>query len=84
MSEDQTKPSGYFEAVTPSDTVDFTKRDGAYPRALFVGVAGTITVVRPDGTAVLFTGPTAGSILPIKCRRVNSTGTTATSINALW
>lgn len=86
MSDEQTKPSGYFEIVTPSDTVDFTKRDGAYPRALFVGSAGNLNLVRPDGTAVLFTGVTAGMILPVKTRRVNNTSTTTTAatVCALW
>lgn len=84
MSEEQTKPSGYYEVVTPSDTVDFTKYNGAYPRALYIGGAGNVTVVRPDGTAVLFTALPVGTVFPIKCRRVNSTATTATPICALW
>lgn len=84
MSEEQTKPSGYYAVVTPSDTVDFTKQDGEYPRALYIGGAGNVTVVRPDGTAVLFTALPVGTLLPIKTRRVNSTATTATPICALW
>lgn len=79
-------PAANFEAVTPSDTDDFnatTPRAGL-TRALYVGGAGNVVAVREDGTAVTFTGVPAGTVLPIRCRRVNSTNTTATSIVRLW
>jgi hypothetical protein len=37
-----------------------------------------------DGTALTFVGVPAGSFIPLQCRRVLSTGTTATSIVALY
>lgn len=72
--------ASYYAAVTPSDSV-------ALPNgvcgALFVGGAGNVAAVRPDGTAVTFAA-VAGAILPICAMRVNSTNTTATGIIALY
>jgi hypothetical protein len=66
-------------AVTPSDTVDFTE----YARGLYVGVTGNVVVVAFDGSVLTFVGVPAGAVLPIVCRRVNATSTTATSILGL-
>lgn len=73
-------PAGYAEAVTPSDATGFTQT----PRALYVGFGGNITVVMPDGGVVLFSNVPTGTILPVQTARVNSTGTTASSIVALY
>lgn len=54
---------------------------------LYIGGAGNISVTTIGGDTVLFSGVTAGSILPVQVRRINSTTggtTTATLINALW
>ena len=72
--------SWYYSAVTPSDETDF----GSICRAIFVGGAGDVVAVRHDGTAVTFAGVQAGTVLPIACRRVNSTSTTASGIVALF
>ena len=64
--------------VTPSDT---TQLGGV--RGLFVGGAGNINLETEAGTTLVFTGVTAGSILPIRVKRVLSTSTTATNIVAL-
>lgn len=77
-----TSPSTIFSTVTPSDTVDIPGQEMC--RALYVGGAGDVAAVRQDGTAVVFSAVPAGSILPIRCRRVNATGTTATNIDALF
>jgi hypothetical protein len=66
-------------AVTPSDTVNFGQA-----RALYVGGAGNVAVVDLDGTAVTYVGVPAGTFLPVQCKRVNATSTTATSIVALF
>lgn len=77
--------------VTVSNTVNF---DGstyaanaatkAIPAdALFVGGAGIVVAVFEDGSNAQFT-VTAGTTLPLKCIRVNSTTTTATLMNALY
>lgn len=82
MSKDRfdTSSSSSFEAVTPSDSVDLDLR----PRALYVGGAGDVVAVDVGGDAVTFVGVQAGSVLPIVCKRVNATGTTATNIVALY
>jgi hypothetical protein len=73
-------PASRASAVTPSDSVDFS-----YPaRALYIGGAGNVVVILEDETAVTFSGVPAGFILPVVCRRVNATDTTATLIVALF
>jgi len=66
-------------AVTPSDTVLLTHRAAR----LYVAGAGTVTVLTANDQVVQFTA-VAGGTLPIQCKRVNSTGTAATGIVALW
>ena len=77
--------------ITKSDTVNF---DGstyaanaatkAIPAdAIFVGGAGVVVAIFEDGSLAPFT-VLAGTVLPLKCIRVNSTSTTATLMNALY
>jgi hypothetical protein len=68
-------------AVTPSDTVSY---DGRAARGLYVGGGGGVSLLTDAGAAVTFTGLLAGSILPVRHTRVNSTGTTATNLVALF
>lgn len=68
-------------AVTPSDAADLTV---VPTRSLWVGGAGNVNVDMADGTTVLFSGVTAGTILPLQVKRVRSTSTTATLIVALY
>lgn len=78
-----------YVAITKSDTVNFVDQGrGAFGGsilcdAIWVGGAGIVEVVSEDGTAVQFTC-VAGSILPVKAKRVNSTNTTATLMVALY
>jgi hypothetical protein len=73
-------PAGGGVAVTPSDTVSV-----ATPfRALWVGVTGDVAVLMLGGNVLTFLNVPSGSILPASGSRVNATGTTATSILALW
>ena len=75
-------PAAQFAAVTPSDSTNLT----ATARALYVGGGGNVAIVGtdPNATAVTFVGVLAGTILPTRCIRVNSTNTTATNIVALY
>ena len=74
-------PASHAAAVTPSNTTDLTY----VARGLYIGVAGNVTLDTQGGeSSVLFTGLLAGTILPVLTTRVRSTGTTATSIVALW
>ena len=73
-------PAGHYEAITKHDSTNFTSGEC---EGIWVGGAGVVIVVRPDGTAVAFTAA-AGSIIPVRAIRVNSTDTTATLMVALF
>lgn len=70
-------------AVTPNDSTEVTS-NGLYPRALYVGGAGDVAVQMVDGATVTFAGANAGQLLQIAVAKVLATGTTASSIVALW
>lgn len=72
---------GNFFAITPSDATDFT---GGPTKGIYVGVAGDLVAVRPDGTAVKFKNAIQGSVIPIVAKRVNTAGTTATDLVGLY
>lgn len=76
-----TDPSRRAIAITPSDSVDIA--DGQLTRGIYVGVSGNIVAVVGDN-AITFKGAVAGSVLPIRCSRINSTNTTATDLVALF
>lgn len=66
-------------AVTPSDSTVFSPT----PKGLYIGGAGNIALRGEDGVDVTF-AVLAGVFLPLCPVRVLSTGTTATSIVALY
>lgn len=66
--------------VTPNDTADLS----ATSRALYVGTAGNLAVTTSGGQSVTFVGVAAGTLLPLRVDRVLASGTTASSIVALW
>lgn len=74
-------------AITPSDTVNIDV--GAATKlptttdAVWVGGAGVVAAILQSGAVVNFTC-VAGSLLPIKAKRINSTNTTATLLVALY
>ena len=65
--------------VTPADGSDIPVTKG-----LYVGGAGNVNVDFSSGPTVLFSGVPAGTVLPIRVKRVRSTSTTATLIVALY
>ena len=77
--------------IAKSDTVNFdgstyaaNSSTKALPAdAIFVGGAGVVVAVFENGTTSPFT-VLAGTMLPLKCIRVNSTSTTASLMNALY
>lgn len=77
---EQWGPAHHAVAVTPNDGADLTDTT----RALYVGGAGDVKVDMYGSGTVTLVGVTAGTVLPIRADRVYSTGTTATSIVALW
>jgi hypothetical protein len=79
--------AGRAAAVTPSNTVDIPSVSGGTSNngcVLYVGGAGNLRVDTIGGDDVTFTGVLAGSFIPVQVTRVYATGTTATSIVALW
>lgn len=68
-------------AVTPNDNTDLPE----VPRALFVGGAGSLSVIlQKDSAALSWSNVPAGSVLPIRPKRIRQTGTTAGNIIALY
>ena len=73
-----------------SKSQDIVKSDLAannfphYTRGIFVGGAGAVAVVYPNGATQTFPGVAAGSILPVCAIRVNETGTDATNMVAMF
>lgn len=70
---------GDAAAVTPSDTVNLTN-----PSTIYVGVAGDVKVTTAQGSDVTFAGVPAGAVLPVQVLRVWATGTTASSMVAVF
>lgn len=68
-----------WTAVTPHNSTNLTE----LPKGIYIGVAGDIVAVGDDDATSTFT-VVAGAILPIRPKRINSTGTTATGIVALY
>lgn len=76
----------YAMPITKSDTVDnpkFPLSDGRYPDAIWVGGAGIVAGILPDSSEVDFT-VVAGTFLPVRLKRINSSTTTATLFVGLW
>ena len=69
----------HAEALTPSDTVDAAH----VIEEVYVGGAGNFVAVLMDGSTVTFSGALAGHSYPIRCRRINSTSTTASALVGL-
>lgn len=67
-------------AISKSDATNFSYQ----VRGIYVGGAGAVTVVTPAGSVVTFSGVPAGTILPVRATRVNSTGTDATNMVGLY
>ena len=72
-----------FFAITPSDTVNFTDVQQQEMVGLYVGGAGNAVIVMGDDTTITLSGLLAGTIYPMRCKRINSTNTTATLLRGL-
>lgn len=79
MSIRRIVPAVRAAPITPSDSVEYELAD-----ALYVGAAGDATVLMEDGATVTLVGLAAGTVYPIRTRRVNATGLTAASLVALY
>lgn len=66
-------------AVTPNDAAALRE----VTRALYVGVAGDVSVKLVSGGQVLLKNCPAGTLLPLRATTVLATGTTATALVGL-
>lgn len=81
LDANKTAPAESLVSITPNDGTDIAEN----ARALYIGGAGDVSVIAVgDSSAVTLTAVSAGTILPIRVKRVLSTGTTATAIVALF
>jgi hypothetical protein len=72
-------PAKYAAAIVPADAVRITPT-----RSIYVGVTGNVTVrMAGDGALVTFPNVPVG-VLPVQAIEVLSTGTTASSMVAMW
>ena len=74
-------PGATYVAVTKHDSTDFA---AGVCRGLYVGVSGDVVAVDADGNTCTFKSLAAGVVHPIRCKRVNSTSTTATDMVAIY
>lgn len=81
LDADWTAPAESGASITPSDSTDLP---GGACRAIWVGGDGNISIVTPGGATVVYSGAKAGSVLPARAKRVKATGTTATSLVAMY
>lgn len=73
-------PAKGAAAITPNDGADLATA----ARGIYVGVGGHIKVTTVGGQEVTFTSVPQGAVLPVRAARVWSTGTTASSLIALY
>jgi len=67
-------------AVVPNDGADLA----APARALWIGAGGTLRVTTLKGTVLDFAAVPSGYVMPVAAVRVHATGTTCSSIVALF
>jgi len=80
LTADATVSARRATTVITSDTVVYEQPT----RGVYVGVGGNVTVEMVSGGIVTFVGVLAGTLLPIQVDRIYATGTTATSLVALY
>lgn len=67
-------------AISPNDSTDLQE----VTRGIYVGIAGNVAVMLLDGTVPSpFIAVPAGTVLPVRVKRVMSTNTTAGSMMGL-
>lgn len=67
------------ETIVPDDQADL-----AYAtRGLYVGLTGDVSLQTLAGDQIVLAGAQAGTIYPIRVRRVNASGTTASGLVGL-
>jgi hypothetical protein len=72
-------PADEAFVIIPSDSQNLEK----ITRGVYIGSGGNLSVLMKNGDEQTFVGTVAGTILPIRIRRVNAAGTTASSLLGL-
>ncbi len=77
----------YAKAITPHDSNVLTNHAGnPQDQFVFVGGAGNVACV-PSGNTnaqIIIFSLAAGAMVPVRCRLVRATSTTATALTGLW
>ena len=81
--DDSSSPATECLAVTPTDGALLPRHRGVWP-VLYIGVAGNVALVTDHAAGGLQTLSLPAGIWPVRVRRVDSTGTTASNIIAIW
>jgi len=74
------EPAANAEVVVPSDDSELS----TVSRALYVGGGGDLAVVMLGGSEVIFSAVIAGTVLPIRVKKVKLTGTNASFVLNLY
>ncbi len=74
-----TSPAVAGETIVPNDTADLA----FCTRGLYVGATGTVVAVLISGDEIVLNEAQAGSIYPLRIRRVKATGTNAAGLIGL-
>lgn len=69
--------------LVKSDTVDLEQISGRNPDVIWIGGAGIVRAIMEDNQDIQFTC-VAGTVLPVRMKRIMSTTTTATLFIGLW
>ncbi len=73
-------PATKHFAMTPHDSTN----ESNYTRGVYIGGSGNLTIVTDDDVAVAYSNAVAGTIIPIRAKRVNSTGLTASNLVGMY
>lgn len=76
-----TAASRQYVVLTAHDSTNWTQ---GITRGVYVGGTGNLVAVMEDDTTCLFSAIPAGTILPIACKRINSTLLTASLLVGLF
>ena len=79
-ADDISAPARRGFSITRSDSTDLA----AETRAVYIGTAGDLAVILSSGDEVTLAAVPAGSLLPLRVRRVKSTGTSASQLVGLY
>lgn len=72
-------PAFHGFAVTPNDSAELSE----VTRAIYVGSAGDVAITMSSNATIIMENIPAGTLLPVRVRKVSATGTTASALIGL-